>query len=328
MTTNGPFCVYHNDYVMDMGEHVFPVAKYRMTYAKLMADGVLSPDDVQEPEPASDEDLRLVHTGAYLERLDLLASMGWGLLTPDTPVTPEIVEKSRLAAGGTILAGRLALSAGIGVHLSGGFHHASAENGEGFCYINDVAVGIRRLQADGLIERAAIVDLDLHQGNGSALIFRDDPSVFTFSMHQQRNYPGVKPPSDLDIGLPDRTGDEEYVRLLRDALPPILRDHCPNIVFYLAGADPYEDDQLGGLSLTMEGLVERDNIVIQECRTRGIPLTITLAGGYATHTEDTVAIHCNTVAAAAHQLRVERGHVGDSSTSHVGAALPTREEGS
>jgi len=301
MSSNGPFCVYHDDYIMDMGEHIFPVEKYRMTYAKLTKDGVISPEDVVAPEPATQEDLRLVHTPAYLERLEILASTGWGLLTPDTPVTEEIVRKSILAAGGTLLAGRLALREGIGVHLSGGFHHASADNGEGFCYINDVAVAIRRLQADDAVSRAVIIDLDLHQGNGNALVFADDPSVFTFSMHQERNYPAVKPPSDLDIGLQDGTGDEKYLRLLRGALPSILDEHRPVIAFYLAGADPYEHDQLGGLSLTMKGLLERDRFVLHQCRSRAIPVVIALAGGYAVHTEDTVAIHCNTVAAAVSQ---------------------------
>jgi acetoin utilization deacetylase AcuC-like enzyme len=303
---NEPFCVYRDDYVMDMGEHVFPVRKYQMTYAGLIADGILSPEDLCAPEPASYEDLRLVHTAAYLERLHQLASLGWGFLTPDTPVTEEIVEKSVLAAGGTILTGRLALREGIAVHLSGGFHHASADNGEGFCYINDVAVAIRRLQADGLVRRAAIVDLDVHQGNGNALIFRGDPDVFTLSMHQERNYPGLKPPSDLDIGLRDGTSDEDYLRLLREALPRVLDDHRPDIVFYLAGADPYEQDQLGGLSLTIEGLRVRDETVLDACRRRGIAVAVTLAGGYAVRTEDTVTIHCNTVAAAAARVRAER----------------------
>ena len=289
----GPWCVYSDAYYVDLGEHVFPVEKYRRVYAELAADGVLQREDIAEPRPASDEDLLLVHEASYLAHLRRTAAFGWGYLTPDTPVSPEILQGTILSAGGTILAGRLALERGASLHLSGGFHHAFADHGEGFCYVNDVAVAVRRLQTDGAIRRAAIVDCDVHQGNGNASIFAGDESVFTFSIHEQDNYPAIKPPSDLDIGLPWRCVDGPYLTGVRRGVKAALGSR-PDLVLYLAGADPYETDMLGGLAVTMEGLLERDRIVLGSCAEARVPVAVVLAGGYARDTADTVEIHCRT----------------------------------
>jgi acetoin utilization deacetylase AcuC-like enzyme len=184
---------------------------------------------------------------------------------------------------------------GVAVHLGGGFHHAFPDHGEGFCLINDVAIALRRLVRDGAIDRAVVVDLDVHHGNGTAAVFAGEPAAFTFSMHQQRNYPWSKPPSDLDLGLEDGMGDAEYLALLGRSLPDIVERHRPALVLYLAGADPYEQDQLGGLGLTMDGLRRRDALVLEACRARGVPVAVMLAGGYALRPSDTVAIHAATV---------------------------------
>jgi len=211
------------------------------------------------------------------------------------PFSPELAEAMRLCCGGTLLAGRLALEHGACPHLGGGFHHAFADHGEGFCLLNDVAVGTVALLDSSEVERVSIVDLDVHHGNGTAAIFAEESRVFTFSLHQEHNYPAVKPPSDLDVGLSNRTGDEVYLRRLREELPAAVMEHAPDLVFYLAGADPYRRDQLGGLDLTLEGLRKRDSIVLDGCVETGVPIAVVLAGGYAVDTDDTVAIHAATV---------------------------------
>jgi acetoin utilization deacetylase AcuC-like enzyme len=294
VTCHPPWCVYSPDYFVDMGDHVFPIEKYRLTYAALVEEATLRPEDTTAPEPASEADLLRVHTPEYLAHLRALAAYGWGFLTPDTPVSPEILEKAILAAGGTTLTARLALERGAALHLSGGFHHAFPDHGEGFCYVNDVAVAIRRLQHDGLVRSAAVIDCDLHQGNGTAVIFADDPSVFTFSIHEEDNYPIPKPPSDLDIGLRSGCRDEEYLKGVATGVEAALGDERPDLALYLAGADPYEGDVLGGLAVTTDGLRRRDELVLGACRDRGVPVAVVLAGGYARRTEDTVAIHCAT----------------------------------
>ncbi len=279
-------------YYSDIGEHVFPVEKFRLLYERLLKGGDLGPGQIVEPEPATREQLLLVHTPRYLEDLERLR---W---TPRTafselPLTEEIVRAYVLAAGGTTLAARAALLGGVGINLGGGFHHAFADQASGFCYINDIAVAIRVLQAEGRLKRAAVVDCDLHQGNGTAVIFQEDPAVFTFSIHQEHLYP-IKERSDLDIGLEDGTGDEEYLRLLEGALRRVLEDHDPELVIYQAGADPYEDDQLGSLRLTLPGLERRDRLVLEGCARRGIAVAVTLGGGYARKVSDTVQIHHQT----------------------------------
>jgi acetoin utilization deacetylase AcuC-like enzyme len=300
--------VYHPDYDLHLGDHIFPSQKYRLVRERLLAEGLATPDDFVQPEPASDEDVLLVHEPGWIQRLKTGTLDFQELLRLEIPYSRKMVRAVFLATGGSILAARLALEGGVAFNLSGGFHHAFPDHGEGFCAIHDVAVALRRLQRDGLIRRAMVVDCDVHQGNGTAYIFRADPSVFTISIHQYNNYPSLKPPSDIDIHLPDETGDEEYLELLSQAYLKALDDFRPDLVAYVAGADPYELDQLGGLSLTLEGLKERDRLVFQAALDHGAAVFVTLAGGYAVNVDDTVTIHVNTVKAgqevlAAHRVR-------------------------
>lgn len=279
------------EYECDIGPHVFPTQKFRLVRDGLIAAGVLAAGDVIVPTIAPREDLLLVHSKDYLDDLERLR---W---TPRTrmselPLTEGVVRAYLLAAAGTTRAAHAALEHGVAVHLGGGFHHAFAELASGFCYVNDLAVAIRVLQRDGRIRRAAVVDCDLHQGNGTAHVFRDDESVFTFSIHQEHLYP-VKERGDLDIGLENGAGDEVFNRRLAEALPRVW-DHRPELVLYQAGADPYEDDQLGALKLSIPGLLERDRLVLEGCAGRGIPVVVTLGGGYARRVSDTVRIHQNT----------------------------------
>ena len=294
--------VWHPAYEVDIGAHVFPTRKYRLVRDRLLAAGTIQAADLREPAPASDEDVGLVHTVDYVRRINTGSLSRDEQLVLEVPFSPALRVATWLCAGGSTLAGRLALERGIAVHLGGGFHHAFPDHGEGFCLINDVAIAIRVLQREGVVRRAVVVDLDVHHGNGTADIFRDDPDVFTFSMHQERNYPAHKPPSDLDIGLDDGAGDAEYLTLLERHLPGLLARHRPDLVLYLAGADPYRMDQLGGLSLTLEGLRRRDRMVFERAMAAGIPVAVCLAGGYATRTDDTVEIHCTTVREAAAAL--------------------------
>ncbi len=294
--------VWHPAYEVDIGAHVFPTRKYRLVRDRLLAEGTIQAADLREPAPASDEDVGLVHTVDYVRRINTGSLSRDEQLVLEVPFSPALRVATWLCAGGSTLTGRLALERGIAVHLGGGFHHAFPDHGEGFCLINDVAIAIRVLQREGAVRRAVVVDLDVHHGNGTADIFRDDPDMFTFSMHQERNYPAHKPPSDLDIGLDDGAGDAEYLTLLERHLPDLLARHRPDLVFYLAGADPYRMDQLGGLSLTLEGLRRRDRMVFERAMAAGIPVAVCLAGGYATRTDDTVEIHCTTVREAAAAL--------------------------
>jgi acetoin utilization deacetylase AcuC-like enzyme len=312
--------VYSARYQIDIGPHVFPTRKYSLVHAALLAGGVIGPSDSVEPEPASWNDLALVHTAEYLAKLRDGTLSAEDAVQLELPWSAEMVEGFRLMVGGTIQAACMAcglevrstksevrklegpeLRSYVGLrtsyfpvcHLGGGLHHAFPNHGEGFCPFNDVAVAVRVLQARGL-ERIAVVDLDVHHGNGTAFTFESDPRVFTFSMHQQHNYPVWKPRGSLDVGLADGAHDRTYLGELERALPAVIA-HAPQCVFYLAGADPYEDDQLGGLRLTKEGLRQRDRMVVAAVRQAGVPLVITLAGGYARRIEDTVAIHAATV---------------------------------
>ena len=284
---------YSPKYELEWDRHVFPAEKYRLVAERLRREGVAR--DFIDPVAATDEELLLVHTPAYLHRLEgMTRTPELGYAEFEVPVTQRVIETFRITTGGTIAAARRALTEGVAGNVSGGFHHAFADSGEGFCLINDLAVAIRVLQRDRLIARAAVIDLDLHQGNGTARIFAGDPNVFTFSMHQQNNYPN-KQRSSWDIGLNDYTQDDEYLALLMPAVPKILDEFKPDIVVYQAGADPYKDDKLGSLELTIEGLAARDRLVYRECRKRKIPIVATLGGGYAIRTEDVVTIHCNTL---------------------------------
>jgi acetoin utilization deacetylase AcuC-like enzyme len=330
--------VYSARYRIDIGPHVFPTEKYQRVHARLLETGVIQPSDVVEPSPASWDELGLVHTGEYLQK------MRDGTLSPEDvmqlelPWSQAMVDGFRVMVGGTIQAALIVCSlahdgrtqrpqsaqsqqtfAGLAgfafhvvCHIGGGLHHAFPNHGEGFCPFNDVAVATRVLQARGL-ERIAIVDLDVHHGNGTAFIFESDHGVYTFSMHQQWNYPMWKPRGSRDIGLADGAHDATFLAELGRALPAVV-EHRPECVFYLAGADPYEDDQLGGLRLTKEGLRQRDRMVIQAVGDAGVPLVVVLAGGYARRVEDTVAIHAATIEEAARASN-RGGALGSDGTS-------------
>ena len=291
--------VYSPRYHLDFGAHVFPTEKYRRVAAGVDRAGLV-PSGFVAPAPAGWPELALVHTAAYLDAL------AHGKLTADEiarleiPCSPGVVEGFRLMTGGTIEATRLALDGRdrVAVHIGGGFHHAFAGHGEGFCMLNDVAVAIRVAQRERLASRAAVVDLDVHQGNGTAAIFAGDPRVFTLSVHEAANYPYVKPPGSLDIGLARGVGDDAYLAALDGALARTL-EHLPDLLVYLAGADPYADDQLGGLALSMAGLRARDRRVFAAARSGNVPVVVVLAGGYAHRVDDTVAIHVATIEEAA-----------------------------
>jgi acetoin utilization deacetylase AcuC-like enzyme len=290
--------VYSGRYDLHLGEHVFPSKKYQWLHDRLVRTRFAGPEDFVEPEPASDDDILLVHEAQWVEKLRNGTLTYQDILTLEIPYSGEMVEAFWLAAGGTLLAARHALKGGVGFNIGGGFHHAFPGHGEGFCAVNDVAVAVRRLQKDGAIQRAMIVDCDVHHGNGTAAIFAGDQSVFTLSIHQYNNYPSEKPPSSLDIHLADGIGDAEYLQRLGNGYRAALSLFKPDLVMYVAGADPYQEDQLGGLSLTLDGLMERDRLVLWTALTHHIPVAIVLAGGYAISVEDTITIHANTAAVA------------------------------
>lgn len=291
-----PFFIYHPRYELKWGGHVFPVEKYRLLHDRLIAEGLVQADEFLLPEPATEDELLLVHTRAYLRRLAALVDRPMAAIAEfEAPYPREVAEAVRYATGGSILACERALAERTAaLNLGGGFHHAFPDHGEGFCFINDVAVAIRVMQARGLARRVAVVDCDLHQGNGTAAIFRRDPNVFTFSIHQENLYPIPKQRSTLDVGLEDGAGDEVYLAAMERHIPRILDAHCPELIFYLAGADPFEEDQLGNLGMTKAGLRRRDELVLRAARERGIPIALVLAGGYARRTEDVVDIHLAT----------------------------------
>ena len=318
--------IYSDDYYLPIGSHVFPAEKYQRIHKRLLETGVAEAADFVTPQPASDQDVLLVHTPQYVQKLKMGTLSAREELEMEIPYSPELVRAFWLAAGGSMLAADFALNQQVAFNIGGGFHHAFADHGEGFCMIHDVAIAIRRMQRDDKITRAMTVDCDVHQGNGTAAIFAGvrvpsnplpsaGPStltaavpaklrnahagdVFTISLHQENNYPAWKPPSSIDVDLPDEIGDEDYLAWLDNALSSGLRQFDPELICYVAGADPYKEDQLGGLSLTIEGLKRRDKLMFRVAKTRGIPVMVTFAGGYAQKLEDTVTIHCNTVIAA------------------------------
>jgi acetoin utilization deacetylase AcuC-like enzyme len=321
--------VYSDDYYLPIGAHVFPAEKYRMVHKRLLESGMAEPGDFITPKPADDEDILLVHTREYVQKLKTGTLSAQEELQMEVPYSPELVKAFWLAAGGSILAADMALRDSIACNIGGGFHHAFPDHGEGFCVIHDVAVAIKRMHREGKLSRAMTVDCDVHNGNGTAVIFppkirpghplpsvsasqhdiratherpASRPSgeldVFTISLHQAHNYPMVKPPSSIDINLPDGTNDDEYLGWLDQSLSSAFRHFEPELLCYIAGADPYKEDQLGGLALTIEGLKKRDELVLKVAKARNIPVMITYAGGYARRVEDTVTIHCNTVLAA------------------------------
>ena len=293
----GPVVFYSPDYYADIGEgHVFPIKKFELARDILIAEGTIAPDLVIAPEPASVEDVLRVHSVDYITRLrsgDLTAREVRRL---GLPWTEALVRRSFLAVSGTLNAASLALETSVASNLAGGTHHSYPDRGEGFCVLNDVAVAIEKLRSEGRCSRFLIVDLDVHQGDGTAFIYRDDEEVFTFSMHGEKNYPLHKETSNLDIELADGTSDAEYLGLLEQALTRVF-SHGPDIVFYLAGADPYENDKLGRLGITMKGLYERDLMVLEHAKGAGVPAVTVMSGGYAKDIRDTVEIHCNTIRA-------------------------------
>jgi acetoin utilization deacetylase AcuC-like enzyme len=314
--------IYSDDYYLPIGQHVFPAEKYRRIRQRLLETSVAEPSDFATPQPASEQDILLVHTPQYVSKLKTGMLSAREELEMEIPYSPELVRAFWLAAGGSILAAEHALKDRVALNIGGGFHHAFPDHGEGFCMIHDVAVAIRRMQRDDKIRTAMTVDCDVHQGNGTAAILAgtripSDPlpsrspspssakmrnahagDVFTISLHQENNYPALKPPSSIDVDLPDEIGDDDYLAWLDNALSSGLRQFDPDLLCYIAGADPYREDQLGGLALTIEGLQRRDELVFRVARARDIPVMVTFAGGYARRVDDTVTIHCNTVIAA------------------------------
>jgi len=291
-----PFKFIFSDayWMVNLGNHVFPVEKYRLVYENLLYMGAMK-DNFLSPEPGLKEDILLVHSSKYLKKLETGKISQTEMMTMELPYSPELFDFARLTVGGTIITGKQALEDGLAVHIGGGFHHAFAEHGEGFCILNDIAVAVEKLKRDGEIQKAMIVDCDVHQGNGTAAIFSKKDYVFTFSIHQMDIYPAKKAASSLDVGLWSGDGDEKYLLAIRSNFPQLYKEFQPDLVFYLAGADPYKKDQLGGLRLTLEGLKERDRIVIGEARKLNLPIGILFAGGYAYDMQDTVSIHLNTV---------------------------------
>jgi acetoin utilization deacetylase AcuC-like enzyme len=316
--------IYSDDYFLPIGQHVFPAEKYKRVHAQLIESGVADESDFLTPQAAADQDILLVHTPLYVNKLKIGTLSAREEMELEVPYSPELVRAFWLAAGGSILAADSALKDKIAINIGGGFHHAFPDHGEGFCMIHDVAVAIRRMQRDNKIRTAMTVDCDVHQGNGTAAIFAgirtasqplpsSAPSilggrglmrgahagdVFTISLHQANNYPPTKPPSSIDVDLPDGITDDDYLAWLDNALSSGLRQFTPDLICYIAGADPYREDQLGGLALTIEGLKRRDELVFRVAKAQGIPVMVTYAGGYAQRVEDTVTIHCNTVVAA------------------------------
>lgn len=284
-----PRVVYSPKYAVDYGDHVFAARKFALTAAALSSQVLL----VEPPEAARD-DLRRAHTADWVEKLFTASLTPDELRRLELPFTPEIAAAHRLAAGGTLWAARHALEAGVGLHAGGGAHHACRDHGEGYCAVNDLAVAVSALKAEGKIRRAAVIDLDVHQGNGTAEIFAADPDVFTFSMHQGDLYPTPKAKSSLDVELKAGTGDAEYYDLLGHALPEVFA-FKPDIVVYQAGVDVWEKDRLGGLKLTERGILDRDNAVRAACRVHGVPVVVTLGGGYGPAPEDTARLHAATL---------------------------------
>jgi acetoin utilization deacetylase AcuC-like enzyme len=279
-------------------DHRFPIQKYAMIRDRVLREGLVSTENMHDPARAHRDELLRVHTVEYVAAVDT------GTLTPEQlrrlgfPWSPALVERSYRAVGGTCEAALYAVDHGIAMNLAGGTHHAFADRGEGFCVFNDVAVAIRMLQHQGRIERATIVDLDVHQGDGTHAIFAGDASVFTFSMHGQGNFPFTKVSGCVDIAFADGVDDHAYLSALSDALPTVIHQSRPDIVFFLAGADPHEGDRLGKMKLTFDGLIRRDSLVLEACREIGLPVVLTIAGGYGRNLQDTVQIHVNTVRVA------------------------------
>ena len=287
--------IYTPRYYADIGDgHVFPIRKFELVRDRLLAEGTLDAAELVEPSPATLEDVLLVHTEDYVSRLCTGTLTTKEIRRLGLPWSESLVRRSFYASGGTIAATRVSLAEGYSSNLAGGTHHSFADRGEGFCVLNDVAIAIRAMRARKSFRRAAIVDCDVHQGNGTATIFAGDEHTFTFSIHGANNYPLFKAKSTLDVELPDETSDEEYLESLATHLAAVFA-HKPEIVFYLAGADPFVGDKLGRLALSIDGLRDRDAYVLRECYEREIPIVTVMSGGYGKDINDTIEIHCNTI---------------------------------
>lgn len=303
---------YSPYYFADIGEgHVFPIRKFELVRDALVEEGTLLPEEIVEPEAAVVDDLLLVHTEDYITRLIGGTLTAKEIRKLGLPWSESLVRRSLHALSGTINASRSALRDSVSSNLAGGTHHAYPDRGEGFCVLNDVAVAIRVLQHEGLAKRFLIVDCDVHQGNGTAFIFKNSSEVFTFSMHGAKNYPLFKEESTLDIELADKTSDAEFLETLGEALTRVIT-HDPDLIFYLAGADPYEKDKLGRLGMSIGGLRKRDEMVLAFAKSHAVPIVTTMSGGYATDIADTVEIHCNTIRA------VKKVYFGDVTSSVFG----------
>ena len=290
--------VYSKDYAVDIGNHVFPTSKYNQIKERLIKESDFRARiDFVRPDPAADDDILSIHEKKYIDKLRRGALTKEEILKLELPYSKELVEASLVCCGGTVAAVDIALSDRLGIHIGGGFHHAFADHGEGFCVLNDVAVAVRRALRKRLVRRAMVIDCDLHQGNGTAAIFSGDPDVFTFSMHQENNYPFYKPASSLDIGLRDRASDKEYLGALYEHIPKIISDFKPDLLMYVAGADPYKDDRIGGLAITKDALKKRDEFIFNQATSYDTPIAVVLAGGYAFNEADTVDIHYTTITA-------------------------------
>lgn len=295
--------IYSNDYwMLDIGRHVFPIVKYRLIYERLLALGA-NRENFLNPQLASDNDVLLVHSPKYLRKLKSGGFSAVEIATLELPYSPELARFALMNVGGTILTAERALKDGLAVHIGGGFHHAFPDHGEGFCTLNDVAVALEKMKKEARIGRGMVVDCDLHQGNGTAFIFQNKDYAFTFSIHQMDIYPAEKPPGSIDVGLWSGDGDVQYLSQVRAHFPRLYSEFKPDLIFYLAGADPYEKDQLGSLKVTIGGLQERDRVIIGEARRLRIPVAVVLAGGYGREVEDTVTIHLNTIKAGVRAWR-------------------------
>jgi acetoin utilization deacetylase AcuC-like enzyme len=298
---------YSDHFVLPLPEgHRFPMVKYSMLRESVAASGVCAPGEMRVPRPVSDEEILRAHERGYLRRVVGGTITQKEMQRIGFPWSERMVERSRRASGGTLGACLAALEDGFAANLAGGTHHAFADRGEGYCVFNDSAIAARAVRATGLVERVVVVDTDVHQGNGTAAILRGDPSLFTFSIHGSGNFPFHKEESDLDVALPDGADDGEFLDALEDNLERVLEESRADLAIYLAGADPYEDDRLGRLCVSKEGLAERDRLVLESCRERGIPVAVTMAGGYARSVEDTVHMHFRSIETAATLLNPEK----------------------
>jgi acetoin utilization deacetylase AcuC-like enzyme len=298
---------YSDRFVLPLPEgHRFPMVKYSRLRERVAATDICAPGELRAPRAVSNKEILRSHERGYLRRVVAGTLTEKEVRRIGFPWSEKMVERSRRASGGTLGACHAALEDGFAANLAGGTHHAFADRGEGYCIFNDSAIAARAVQAGGLVERVVVVDTDVHQGNGTAAILHGDPSVFTFSIHGAKNFPFHKEESDLDVALPDGADDSEFLDALEDGLERSLEESRAELAIYLAGADPFEDDRLGRLSVTKEGLAERDRLVLESCRERGLPVAVTMAGGYARDVEDTVDIHFQSIERAARLLGPEK----------------------